>query len=132
MNTSTTLVCCTPSQPLHSPPTLETPFTKYQTSIFPPIAPEVSHPNVSENLNRFPNWPCHGSHLFQPLTEIQTERISLEQLFNLQTTNKSFIELPPVSVPNFNENLLKYHGRINNFFNFILNNVSLTDTHCIT
>ena len=132
MNTSTTLVCCTPSQPLHFLPYLENPFTKYQTAIFPPIDQQVSHLNVSENLNRFPNWPCHGRHLFQPLTEIQTQKIAFEQLLNLQTTNKSYIEHPPVRVPNFNGNLLKYHGRLNNFFNFVLNNVSLTDTHCIT
>ena len=43
-NTSTTLVSCTPSQPLQFPPTPENSFTNNQTAIFPPIAQHVSQP----------------------------------------------------------------------------------------
>ena len=132
INTSTTLVSCTPSQALHFPPTPETQFTNYQTAIFPQIAQQVSQLNVSRNSNQLPNWPCHGSHQFQPRTEIQTERIPFDHHFNLQTTNKTSIKLPPITIPNFNGNQLKYHEWINSCFNIVHNIISLTDTHRIT
>ena len=130
-NTGTTLVSCTPSKPLHIPPTPENPISNYQTAIVPPIDQQDSQPKVSGNSNQFPIWLCHVSHQFQPRTEIQTEGIPFEHNFNLQTTNKSSIKLPPVTIPNFNGNPLKYHERINNFFNLVHHNIRLTDTHRI-
>ena len=73
-----------------------------------------------------------GKQLFQPRTEIQTETIPFENNFNLQTTNKNSIKLPPITISNFNGNPLKYHEWINNFFNLVHINTSLTDTHRIT
>ena len=70
--------------------------------------------------------------MFQPRTEIQTETIPFENNFNLQNTNKSSIKLPPITISNFNGNPQKYHELINNFFNLVHNNTSLTDTHRIT
>ena len=132
-DTGTTLISCTPSQPLLFPTTSENPSSNYQTAIVPPIDQQVSQPNVSGNSNQFQIWSCHVSHPFQPRTEIQTERIPFEHNFNLQTTNKSSIKLPPITIPNFNGNPLKYHESINYYFNLVHhNNISLTDTQRIT
>ena len=131
-NTGTTLVSCISSQPLHFPSTTENPFSNYQTAVVPPIDQQVSQPNVSVNSNQFPIWSCHVSHQIQPRTEIQTEKIPFEQNFILQTTNKSSINFPPLKIPNFNGNPLKYQEWINNFFKLVHNNISLTDTHSIT
>ena len=124
ITTFNTLVSCTPSQPLHLPPTSENSFTIYPTAIFPAIAQQVIQPNVSEKLNHFPIWSCHGSHGFQPRTEIQTDRTPFEHNFNLQTTNKRFIKFPHIAISIFNGNPLKCHEWINNFFIFLLQNYS--------
>ena len=107
--------CCTSSQPLNFPLTRENPFTNYQTAFHPPIAQHISQPKVSGNSNQIPNWSFPGNEPLQPRTEIQTEAIPFEHNFNLQTTNKSSIKLPPITTPNFNGNPLKYHEWINNF-----------------
>ena len=62
---------------------------------------------------------------------MQTEAIPFEDNFNLQNTNKSSIKLPPITISKFNGNPLKYHEWINNFFNLVHSNTSLTDTHRI-
>ena len=131
-NQGTNLVCCTLSQPLNFPLTLENPFRNNQTAIHPPIAQHISQPNVSGNSKQIPNWSYPGKQLFQPRTEIQTETITFENNFNLQTTNKISIKLPPITESKFNGNPLKYHEWINNCFNLVQNTTSLTDTHRIT
>ena len=83
-------------------------------------------------MKQIPNWSFSAKQLFQPRTEIQTETIPFENNFNLQTTNKNSIKLPPITISNFNGNQLKYYEWINNFFNLFHNNTSLTDTHRIT
>ena len=129
-NQGTNLVCCTSSQPLNFPLTPENPFANYQTAIHPPITQHISQPNVSGNSKQIPNWSFPGNDLFQPRTEIQTETIPFENNFKVQNTNS--IKLPPIKISNFNGNPLKYHEWINNFFNLVHNNTSLTDTHRIT
>ena len=131
-NQGTNLVCFTSSQPLSFPLTPENPFANYQTAIHPPITQHISQPKFSENSKQFPNWSFAGKQLVQPRTEIQTETIPFENSFNLQNTNKSSVKLPPITISNFNGNPLKYHEWINNFFNPVHNNTSLTDTHRIT
>ena len=108
-NQRTNLVCCTSSQPPNFPLTPGKSIYKLPNSRHPPIAQHISQPNVSENPKPFPNWSFPGNQRFQPRTEIQTETIPFEHNFNLQTTNKSFIKLPPITIPNFNGNPLKYH-----------------------
>ena len=81
---------------------------------------------------QIPNWSFSGKQLFQPRTGIKTETIPFENNFNLQTTNKNSIKLPPITISNFNGNPQKYHEWINNFFKLVHNNSSLTDTHRIT
>ena len=129
--TSTNLDSCTTSQPLHFLRTPENSFTNNQAAIFPPIAQQNSQPNISENSNQFPNLFFHGSHQFQSRTEIQTERIPFEHHFNLETTNKSSIKLPPITIPIFNRNPLEYHEWINIFSTLLPNKISLPDTHRI-
>ena len=131
-NQGTNLVCCTSSQPLNFPLTPENPFTKCQTAIHPPITQHISQPNVSGSSKQITNWSFSGKQLLQPGTKIQTETIPFENNFNLQNTNKNSIKLPPITISNFNGNPLKYHEWINNFFNLVHNNISLTDTHRIT
>ena len=60
------------------------------------------------------------------------ETIPFGNNFNLQNTNKNSIEVLPIIISNFKGNPLKYHEWINNFFNLVHNNTSLTDTHRIT
>ena len=128
-NQGTNLVYCTTSQPLNFPLTPENPFTNYQTAIHPPITQHISQRNVSGSSKQIPNWSFPGKQLFQPRTEIQTETFPFENNFNLQNTNKIFINLPPITISNFNGNPLKYYEWINNFFNLVHNNTSLKDTH---
>ena len=131
-NKGTNLVCCTSSQPPNCPLTPENLFTNYQTAILPPFTQHISQTNISGNSKQIPNLSFSGKQLFQPRTELQTETIPFENNFNLQTTNKNSIKLPPITISNFNGNPLKYHEWINNFFNLVHNNTSLTDTHRIT
>ena len=81
----------------------------------PPIAQHISQPNFSVNSNQIPNWSFPGNQHFQPRTEIQTETLPFEHNFNLQTTKKSSIKFPPITIPNFNGYQLKYHEWINIF-----------------
>ena len=97
-----------------------------------PIAQPISQPNVSGNSKQIPNGSFPGKQLFQPRTEIQTETIPFENSFSLQTTNKNSIELPAITILNFNGNPLKYHEWINYFSNLVHNKTSLKDTHRIT
>ena len=131
-NQGTNLFCCTSSQAPNCPLTPENPFTNYQTAILPPFTQHFSEPNISGNSKQIPNWFFSGKQLFQSRTETQTETIPFEINFNLQTTNKNSIKLPSITISNFNGNPLKYHEWINNFFNLVYNNTSLTDTHRIT
>ena len=131
-NQGTNLVCCTSSQPPNCLLTPGNPFTNYQTAILPPFTQHISQPNISGHSKQIPKWPFSRKQLFQPRTEIQTETIPFENNFNLQTANKNSIKLPPITISNFNGNPLKYHEWINNFFNLVHNNTSLTDTHRIT
>ena len=98
----------------------------------PPIAQHIRDSNVSGNSKQIPNWSFLGNQHFPPRIEIQTERVPFEHHLNLQTTNKSSIKLPPITIPIFNGNPLKYHEWINNFFSLDHNSISLTDTHRIT
>ena len=45
--------------------------------------------------------------------------------------NKHSIKLPPPTIQNFNENPLKYHEWINNFFWLVHDNISNTDINWI-
>ena len=131
-NQGTNLVCCTSSQPPNCPLILENLFTNHQTAILLPFTQHISQPNISGNSTEIPNRSFSGKQLFQPRTEIQTETIPFENNFNLRTTNKNSIKLPPKTLSNFNGNPLKYHEWINIFFNLVHKNTSLTDTHRIT
>ena len=97
-----------------------------------PIAHYISQSNIWGNSKQIPNRSFPGNQPFQPRTEKQSETIPFEQNFNLQTTNKSSIKLPPIKIPKFKGNPLTYHERINNSFNLVHSNISLTDTHRIT
>ena len=72
--------------------TPENPFTNYQTATHRPIAQHISEPNVSGNSQQIPNWSIPGNQHFQARTEIQTETNLFDNIFNLQTTNKSSIK----------------------------------------
>ena len=123
------LVCSTSSQPLIFRSLRK---THLQTAIHPPIAQHISQPNVSGNSKQIRNWSFPVNQRFQPRTEIQTKTIPFEHNFSLQTTNKSTIKRPPITIPNFNGNPLKYHEWINNFFNLVHNTISIRDKHRIT
>ena len=107
------------------------PLQTTKQPFFPPLLNIHSQPNISgisKNSKLVFFWKATVS----ARTEIQTETIPFENNFNLQTTNKNSIKLPPITISNFNGNPLKYYEWINNFFNLVHNNTSLTDAHRIT
>ena len=83
------------------------------------------------NDNSNPN-PSHFSQLPQSLPQPFPENLDKHCIANNVVSNKQAIKLPPLSLPHFNGNPLRYHEWINNFFSMVHNNTGITDTHRIT
>ena len=74
----------------------------------------------------------HLSQLPQPLPPPGPENLGKNYIAKNVVSNKKAIKLPPLSLPHFNGNPLRYHEWINNFFSMVHNNTGITDTHRIT
>ena len=83
------------------------------------------------NDNSSPN-PSHFAQLPQCLPSPVPENLGKNYIANNVVSNKQAIKLPPLSLPHFNGNPLRYHESINNFFSRVHNNTGITDTHRIT
>ena len=83
------------------------------------------------NDNSSPN-PSHFAQLPQCLPQPALENLGKNYIACNVLSNKLAIKLPPLSLPHFNGNPLRYHEWINNFFSVVHNNTGRTDTHWIT
>ena len=83
------------------------------------------------NDNSNPN-PSHFAQIPQCLPPPVPENLGKNYIANNVVSNKQGVKLPPLSLPHFNGNPLRYHEWINNFFSMVHNNTAITDTHRIT
>ena len=83
------------------------------------------------NDNKNPNH-SHFAQLPQCLPPPVPENLGKNFIAKKVVSNKQAIKLPPLSLPHFNGNHLRYHEWINNFFSMVHNNTGMTDTHRIT
>ena len=83
--------------------------------------------NNNNNTN-----PSHFAQLRQCLPPPVPENLRKNYIANNVVSNKQANKLPPLSLPHFNGNPLRYHEWINNFFSMVHNNTGITDTHRIT
>ena len=91
--------------------------------------PDPTVPMFNDNSN--PN-PSHFPQLSQCLPQPVPENLGKHYINNNVVSNKQAIKLLPLSLPHFNDNPLRYHEWINNFFSMVHNNTCITDTHRIT
>ena len=60
------------------------------------------------------------------------ENLGENFIANNVVSNKQAIKLTPLTIQHFNDNPLRYHEWINNFFSMVHNNTDKTDTHRIS
>ena len=118
-----------PIQLNHKPPatTIYNNSNYYQNVISQPSGPTFAMFNDNSNPK-----PSHFAQLPQCLPPPVPENLDKNYIANNVVSNKQAIKLPPLSLPHFNGNPLRYHEWINNFFSMVHNNTGITDTHRIT
>ena len=97
----------------------------------PPLLNILANQTFRYDRNKFQIGHFLETNICSRELKYKKKHSHLKHNFNLQSTNKSYIKLPAITIPNFNGNPLKHLKWINNFFNFVHNN-SLTDTHRVT
>ena len=118
-----------PIQLNHRPPytTIYNNSNNYQNVISQSPGPTVAMFNDNSNPE-----PSHFAQLPQCLPPPVPENLGENYIAKNVVSNKQAIKLPPLSLPHFNGNPLRYHEWINNFFSMVQNNTGITDTHRIT
>ena len=117
-----------PIQLNHRPPatTIYNNSNNYQNVISQSPGPTVATFNDNSNPK-----PSHFAQLPQCLPPPVPENLGKNYINNNVVSNKQAIKLPPLSLPHFNGNPLRYHEWINNFVSMVHNNTGITDTHRI-
>ena len=118
-----------PIQLDHRPPatTIYNNSNNYQNLVCQSPGPTVAMFNDNSNPK-----PSHFAQLPQRLPPPVPENLGKNYIANNVVNNKQAIKLPPLSLPHFNGNPLRYLEFINDFFSTVHNNTGINDTHRIT